>query len=236
MSEVPPPDPRDAAILAKLDGSFAVKIKRVLAELRKKGWKARIKSGLRTVSEQREIVRSKKSNRMRSSHVCGLGADIIDSRYAWSIPTNHDFWTSLGAAAKAEGLTWGGNFSWKDVAHVEVASYNCDWDRYGLSLVGSWKAKGLIDGDLFNIKATLRREQGNLMGTIRVSVDDETEVVTITKVTEKSSGAIRLMYIDSDGDGDFVEGRISTTRGKSKNVVDYQSWQLDDLPLKLVRS
>ena len=50
-----------------------------------------------------------------------LAADIVDRRYLWNIPQNHQFWRHLGSSARAHGLTWGGD--WKrfpDGAHVET--------------------------------------------------------------------------------------------------------------------
>ena len=50
-------------------------------------------------------------------------ADIVDRRYGWGGPAKNlgfKFWKDLGAAARAEGLTWGGDWrSFKDVAHVQ---------------------------------------------------------------------------------------------------------------------
>lgn len=129
----PPPDRRDAAILAELDSDFASKIVRVLEVLRTKGWKARVAEGRRTVQHQQKKVADKVSKTMKSLHLCGKAADIIDSRYAWDVGKGHAFWQDLATAAKAEGLVWGGDWQdFEDVAHVEAAGSTCNWSEFGL--------------------------------------------------------------------------------------------------------
>ena len=53
-------------------------------------------------------------------------ADIIDKRWAWGDAAEaNGFWQALGAAAKAEGLNWGGDWrSFKDWAHVQLHPNN----------------------------------------------------------------------------------------------------------------
>lgn len=129
----PAPDRRDAAMLAELDEVFGPKVEKVVAALRAKGWKARIGEGKRTIAQQKKKVDDKVSQTMRSLHLCGKAVDIIDSRYAWDIGTDHAFWTDLGEAARAEGLSWGGDWEkFKDVAHVELAASECNWAELGL--------------------------------------------------------------------------------------------------------
>lgn len=107
-----------------LQADFRVKVIAILKELAGKGWKPVVAEGLRTRAQQAEKVRLGYSKTMNSAHLLGLGADIVDRRYAWGGPaasTSYAFWTDLGTAARAQGLIWGGDWKkFKDVAHVEA--------------------------------------------------------------------------------------------------------------------
>lgn len=103
-----------------LDATFAAKLRTVLSCLESKGWLPRVASGLRSAEEQEQKVAQGYSTTMNSKHLFGKGADVIDRRYAWDIPKNHAFWQDLAACAKAQGLTWGGDWGIADVAHVEL--------------------------------------------------------------------------------------------------------------------
>lgn len=54
----------------------------------------------------------------------GEAADIVDARFLWTGPAANlefEFWSDLGATAKAYGLRWGGDWAkFRDVAHVEM--------------------------------------------------------------------------------------------------------------------
>lgn len=113
----------DQRNLSGLEPSFREKVVRILRRLQAKGWQPRVGSGRRTLEEQKEKVRKGYSKTLKSWHLKGLAADIIDSRWGWggeAANLDHDFWTDLGEAAKREGLTWGGSWkSFRDVAHVQ---------------------------------------------------------------------------------------------------------------------
>ncbi len=122
-----------------LDPAFSQKVKQILVQLTEKGWKPRVASGLRTVEQQQEKInqgRSSLNDPRSSKHVQGLAADIIDSRYGWgdkAANLNFQFWNDLGEAARAAGLTWGGDWkSFKDVAHVEaipIGKSSANWSH-----------------------------------------------------------------------------------------------------------
>ena len=105
-------------------------IKNVLKAVIAKGWKAKIHYAHRTIAEQRVILAKGNStipfsfhNAYKDGKAAALAVDIIDKRkgYAWQIPTSHQYWQDLGAACKAEGLEWGGDWtSFKDVAHCQT--------------------------------------------------------------------------------------------------------------------
>ena len=114
-----------------LDEDFSPKVKSVLRALHAKGWQPRVAEGFRTIEQQQEKIdagHSSLKDPNNSKHVQGLAADIIDQRWGWggeASDTNHQFWQDLGEAARAEGLTWGGDWkSFKDVAHVEADNNN----------------------------------------------------------------------------------------------------------------
>ncbi len=103
-----------------LTGAFADKVRNVLTCLQGKGWRPRVASGLRSREEQAEKVRLGYSQTMDSRHLTGNAADIIDRGLAWTIGKDHQYWKDLSTCAKAEDLTWGGDWSMADVAHVEL--------------------------------------------------------------------------------------------------------------------
>ena len=118
--------------LNSLDSTMVEPTKNILKTLRDKGWKAKLLYAHRTVAEQRVIFGKKNSkipfsfhNTYKSGKASSLAIDIIDSRYGWASPAddlNYQFWTDLGDACKANGLDWGGDWQWRDVAHCESPS------------------------------------------------------------------------------------------------------------------
>lgn len=114
----------DTTNLSSLHPTLRAKVERVLRRLQAKGWQPYVAEGKRTRAEQAEKVRLGYSRTMNSRHLTGRAADIVDRRYGWggrAANQNFQFWRDLGAAARAEGLTWGGDWrSFKDVAHVQL--------------------------------------------------------------------------------------------------------------------
>jgi peptidoglycan L-alanyl-D-glutamate endopeptidase CwlK len=50
-------------------------------------------------------------------HHYGLAADIIHKEKGWEAPMQ--WWQQLGAAAKAQGLVWGGDWTFRDYPHIQ---------------------------------------------------------------------------------------------------------------------
>ena len=50
-------------------------------------------------------------------HHYGLAADLIHKAKGWDAPMQ--WWQQLGAAAKAQGLVWGGDWTFRDYPHLQ---------------------------------------------------------------------------------------------------------------------
>lgn len=120
--------------LQALDPSFAPKVSAMLAALSAQGWQPRIVSGWRSIDEQAKLKAMGRSTVSFSFHnavnasgqPAALAVDVVDKRYGYGTTTSTKdgaarFWPALGAAAKAQGLFWGGDWkSFKDVSHVQM--------------------------------------------------------------------------------------------------------------------
>lgn len=115
---------RSEAALVTLEPDFEARVRRVLARLEREGWEPVVVSGRRSKEQQRKIVAAGRSRTMKSLHLCGRAADIMDHRHGWRGPAaspKFRFWVRLGVAARAEGLIWGGDWkSFQDVPHIQI--------------------------------------------------------------------------------------------------------------------
>lgn len=127
--------------LDSLRPDFRVKVERVLAKLKAKGYSPKIDFGWRSISYQQELVKKGASKTTFSWHnvtddrgnPSALAADIIETKPNWN--TTNPFWKDLGIAAKSEGLVWGGDWkSFKDYPHVQM---------YPDTMLASFKSKTL---------------------------------------------------------------------------------------------
>ncbi|MSV30738.1 MAG: peptidoglycan-binding protein [Bryobacterales bacterium] len=115
--------------LQSLEPGFRVKVEAVLAALKASSFEPRIVFGWRSVAVQQKLKAEKKSTLSFSFHCSqhkdgtpnSWAADIIDKRWAYGKDAEaNGFWAALGAAAKAEGLVWGGDWkSFPDVSHIQ---------------------------------------------------------------------------------------------------------------------
>jgi hypothetical protein len=126
--------------LDRLHPVFRQYVEQILSDLRSRGWQPIVASAVRTEAEQADKVKQGYSKTKNSWHVASTAAslwetknsysvvhgnavDIVDKRYGWegkAANTQFKFWSDLGAAAKARGCVWGGDWkTFKDVAHVE---------------------------------------------------------------------------------------------------------------------
>lgn len=129
-------------IVKGVDETLKKKALIIIDKLIEKGWQPVVGSGLRTQAQQRAAVKAGNSTTMKSKHLLGKALDIIDKRYAWNIPLDHQFWRDYGKLANEQGLRWGGDWGkgysryenemihykqtkktryFVDVAHIEVS-------------------------------------------------------------------------------------------------------------------
>lgn len=119
------------ATFASLDTEFGSILRRVFARLEAQGWMPTIvpgTGGWRDLGTQLQLLAKGVSGVSFSFHnavdasgkPAALAADVIDRRYGWSGSSAQGFFRALGEAAKAEGLSWGGDWSsLKDYSHVQ---------------------------------------------------------------------------------------------------------------------
>ena len=120
----------EAKKLASLTPVMRPLVQGVLADLRGQGFDAKIFFAWRSIAVQAGLVRRGNStvtfsfhnaqNRDGTPNACAV--DIIDRRWAWGAGADaNGFWPALGAAGKACGLYWGGDWkSFQDVAHLQL--------------------------------------------------------------------------------------------------------------------
>jgi len=114
--------------LASLEPGFRTRIERVIAKLKADGFQPKIVFGWRSTKVQAKLKAEGKSKISFSFHCSqhpdgrpnAWAVDVVDSRWAWNEPDCHKFFRALGAAGKAEGLVWGGDWeSFRDWAHLQ---------------------------------------------------------------------------------------------------------------------
>ncbi|CAD5373251.1 Peptidoglycan-binding protein [Rubrivivax sp. A210] len=116
--------------LRSMHPQLSQKVQAVLVALRDAGFQPKVYYGWRSVEVQQRLFLAGNSKVRFSFHnvqkpdgtPLSHAADIIDARYAWSPQAESSgFWQALGAAAKKEGLIWGGDWvSFRDWAHVQL--------------------------------------------------------------------------------------------------------------------
>lgn len=99
----------DNANIKGLKSPFKAKVVQVLVALGSAGFQPFVASGVRSLAAQRELVKAGRSRTMKSAHLVGLAADIVDRRFGWAPPSSL-FWLMLGREALKRRLTWGGLF------------------------------------------------------------------------------------------------------------------------------
>lgn len=123
----------------KLQPEFARRLRLVFADLEARGWKPVLNEGWRS-PERAAALAQAGSGVERSMHCYGLAADVREARSGWGDPL---FFQALGAAAEAEGMTWGGRWKRADATHVqavpvsEQARVRAEGEQLGYELAGA---------------------------------------------------------------------------------------------------
>lgn len=119
--------------LASLDPEMAEKVKKLMQALKARGFEPKIFYGWRSGKTQQRLKKQGKSqvsfsfhNATKDEQPASLAADIIDKNIAWTGPKDkvQSYRTAIGEEAKKLGLTWGGDWSFDDWAHVQLLPNN----------------------------------------------------------------------------------------------------------------
>jgi len=118
--------------LESMKPDMAAKVRAVITDLTLQKFQPYIFYGWRSVAVQQELFKKGASRVKFSFHNAQLpdgtpysyAADIVDRRWMWRPDAEKNgFWSALGAAARKQGLVWGGDWvSFKDVAHIQLVS------------------------------------------------------------------------------------------------------------------
>lgn len=114
--------------LDSLHPTFRAKVDRVMADLRAQGYNPHVKFGWRSLETQAQLFNAGTTKVLFSFHnavdldgePAALAVDITDEADQWAY-ANMAFFNALGVAAKKQGLFWGGDWMWKDYAHIQGA-------------------------------------------------------------------------------------------------------------------
>lgn len=212
----------------KLDASFRPKLQKMLDELRKQGWAARVAIGPRSLEQQIKEFKEGDSTVLRGSHLCGKAADI--SLYPMGMPDeDHRFWDIKDNAAKSVGLkVLPSTGSFIDRPHVALGRCtDKDWDRVGLSPAGTFSFN---DGAL-RMDLVFKRTTNGWTGTMTMIDGDEREAVELRNLkfarssgdTQKERFSFTVSY---DGETESATGEFSSVKHKQLVRPDYRQLTL----------
>ena len=120
--------PRAVAVIKSLDvlaPAFRAKVERVLESVPY----ANVAETLRTDARQRYLygfgrdyddgrgIVTHSETALDTWHHYGLAVDIIHKTKGWDAPMQ--WWQQLGTIAKANGLVWGGDWTFRDYPHIQ---------------------------------------------------------------------------------------------------------------------
>ena len=88
-----------------------------------------VSEGLRTLEEQKEMVRTGASDTMNSRHLTGHAVDLmayVGARVSWEWPLYHKILDAMKQAAEELNveIRWGG--CWKNLKEIEDSEYEVD--------------------------------------------------------------------------------------------------------------
>ncbi|WP_230370612.1 M15 family metallopeptidase [Paludibacterium denitrificans] len=113
---------------SRMNPVFVQTVLRVMATMKARGFAMVLLEGYRSPARQDALAAQ--SNHVtqakggQSKHQYGLAVDLAPMRNGKVVISERDAWAmqayqALGEEAQAVGLTWGGNWSFKDFGHIE---------------------------------------------------------------------------------------------------------------------
>ncbi|POA98477.1 peptidase M15, partial [Chromobacterium sinusclupearum] len=111
----------------KMDQAFVQDVLRVMERMKARGFPMVLLEGYRSPERQNHLaggsVKVTQARAGESKHQYGLAADLAPVRNGKVVISERDPWamqayTALGEEAQAQGLGWGGNFSFRDYGHI----------------------------------------------------------------------------------------------------------------------
>jgi hypothetical protein len=112
----------------KLQPLFSQEVLHVMQRMKVRGFDTMLLEGCRSPERQDRLAQQSqtvtKARGGQSRHQYGFAADIAFVREGKVVISERDPWAmqgylALGEEAQAAGLTWGGNWSFKDYGHIE---------------------------------------------------------------------------------------------------------------------
>lgn len=99
--------------------TFRDRVKRLVEEMRKRGYKPIVRDTGRTPEEALKNA-AKGSGIVDSMHCYGVAADLICEDHLWSCAMKDcRFFPLLGEVAESLGMVWGGRWQRRDLPHVQ---------------------------------------------------------------------------------------------------------------------
>ena len=131
------------AILSKVHPILAEKIVRLIAVAKAEGYVLIVTQGLRTFAEQNALFikrpRVTSARGGQSYHNYGIAADVafvVDGKISWE----EKLYKNIGRWASQVGLTWGGNWKFVDMPHLQLNNMPSTRE-----LLGEYNAAGAGD-------------------------------------------------------------------------------------------
>ena len=113
---------------SKLDPDFVQVVLQIMKKMKERGYSLALLEGYRSPERQDNLAQMgtmvTKAKGGQSRHQYGLAVDLAPMKDGKVIISEKDPWASevyaaLGEEAKAAGVTWGGNWSFRDYGHIE---------------------------------------------------------------------------------------------------------------------
>ncbi|UTH76607.1 M15 family metallopeptidase [Chromobacterium sp. IIBBL 290-4] len=114
----------------KMDPAFVQDVLRVMARMKARGFPMVLLEGYRSAERQNRLAggsaKVTQAKGGESKHQYGLAADLAPVRNGKVVISERDPWAmqaynALGEEAQAQGLGWGGVWSFRDYGHIERA-------------------------------------------------------------------------------------------------------------------